>query len=254
MKEHPIIFNTDMVKAILEGRKTQTRRILDPQPTGLPEGAYCDPYNKNYDHFTFWTKDNKMCLPLGNGKIKGKKTAHWRCKYGQVGDRLWVRETWHIDSFMDGQPLEFGYKDGSTMEEKEVDATTDYEEWFERITIQSTEDAEKAFKNKLIGQDSEGYYRWNKGKSPCRWHSSIFMPRWASRITLEITDVRVERLQEINKTDRHRQHIDGGAWAEGIRCVNPTAGFRLLWNSIHKKEHRWKDNPWVWVVSFKKTL
>lgn len=89
--EHPILFRAEMVRAILEGRKTQTRRILVPQPTDLPAGAYCDPYNKNPEHFTFWTADHKMILGPG-GNIKG--TAHWRCPHGIPGHTLWVKETY----------------------------------------------------------------------------------------------------------------------------------------------------------------
>jgi hypothetical protein len=96
MKKQSISFNEEMINAILDGRKTQTRRPLEPQPVGLPEGAYCDPYNKNFDYFTFWTKDHKMCLPEGNVKIKGKITAHWKCLYGKPGDRIFVKQSPNI--------------------------------------------------------------------------------------------------------------------------------------------------------------
>ncbi len=240
MKEHPIIFNTDMVKAILEGRKTQTRSVCkDQSPEKYWFGKNLKTWPDGKDLYTGWVKDIEK---IGIG-IPSK------CPYGQVGDRLWVRESYRIESFMDGVPLEFGYRDGSTMEEKEDyigSGEYGYDEWFERIAIQSTEDAEKAFKNKLIGQDKDGCFRWNKGNSPCRWRPSIHMPRWASRITLEITDVRVERLQKISASDMLRE-------GQEIYPIPVNFGeFRELWNSIHKKEYRWEDNPWVWVITFKR--
>lgn len=87
VKERPILFSAPMVRAILQGRKTQTRRIVKPQPFELPEGAYCDPYHGDFDHFTFWTRDDRMILSAG-GNVPN--TAHWRCQYGQPGNRLLV--------------------------------------------------------------------------------------------------------------------------------------------------------------------
>ncbi len=196
----PITFNSEMVKAILDGRKTQTRRLLKPQPNNLPIGAYCDPYNKNYEHFTFWNKEHKMILTAG-GNIKN--TAHWKCPYGKPGDRLWVRETWQRITDLAG----YRYK--------ATDLTPD------------------------------------KGQ----WKSPIFMPRWASRITLEITSIRVERLQEISLAD---------AYSEGMenRCCNgdmcgcqgemSLSDFHNLWDFLSKPGFKWEDSPWVWVIEFKK--
>ena len=82
----------------------------------------------------------------------------------------------------------------------------------------------------------------------------MFMPRWASRLSLRVTDVRAEPLQAIDKLDEFGQHIDGGAWAEGIRCPNPTAGFMLYWDSLNaKRGYPWDINPLVWVVKFEVT-
>ena len=173
MKEYPMSCNTEMVKAILEGRKTQTRRICkdqSPQKYWYAENIKIWPDGK--DLYTGWVKDIKN-LAIG---IPSK------CPYGQVGDRLLVKE--------------------------------------EKMSTIG------GFRKHRVAFDTD--------------------------ITLEITDVRVERLQEIvHKTCRGEMFETGGAWAEGIRCPNPTAGFILLWDSIHKKEHRWKDNPWVWVRSFR---
>lgn len=194
MKERPIIFNSEMVRAILYGRKTQTRRIVKPQPIGIPDGAYCDPYNKNCEHFTFWTKDNKMCLPLGNVKIKGKETAHWKCPYGHPGDRLWVRETFSTST--------------------------------------------KGWIYKADGHDL------SRALST-RWKPSIHMPRWASRITLEITNVRVERLQNISEEDARAE-----GWISKTLC-SPYTWYRDLWKSVYGEES-WNSNPWIWVIEFKR--
>lgn len=218
-----------MVRAILDNRKTQTRRPIKPQPTNLPEGAYCDPYNKNHEHFTFWTKDNKMILGSG-GNIKN--TAHWRCPYGKPGDRLWVRESfWCVDMpGMDDTPC-LVYED-------------------EFIEYQKDEE-------------------WNKPILPCGikfgHHPSIHMPRWASRITLEITDVRVERVQDgivgnINTCNKegcfdydykHTKWFDKNGWERNHKGV--VGQFIDIWNSLYaKKGYGWDVNPWVWVLEFKR--
>ena len=92
--EKPILFSTPMVRATLDGRKTQTRRVIKPQPHSVPDGAYVDMYNKNPEHFTVWTRDHRMCLGCG-GSIKG--AAHWKPRYFPE-DVLYVRETWAFDT------------------------------------------------------------------------------------------------------------------------------------------------------------
>ena len=89
MKEKPALFSTPMVEAILNGKKTETRRILNPQPVNMPKGSYFDKYNGNYDSFTIWTHDNKMCLNCGGDR---KDMAHWKAPY-HPGQTIWVRET-----------------------------------------------------------------------------------------------------------------------------------------------------------------
>lgn len=162
MNEHPIIFSGPMVKAIIEGRKTQTRRVC-----GEPK----------------WI-----------GGLKHGSLSIWPCPYGQPGDRLWVKE-----SYLPGGNISYR-------------------------------------------ADSPG-----DGTVKMSWKSGRFMPRWASRITLEITEVRVQRLQEITNRD---------AVAEGVEYDlskpdgAPLSRFNKLWDSINGKKHPWKSNPWVWVISF----
>lgn len=243
MKYKPIIMGADSVRAILDGKKTMTRRVVKPQPINMPDGAYINPYNHNYEHFTAWTMDNKMLLGCG-GNIKN--TAHWKCPYGIVGDRLWVKETWTTQHDGIHDDNGFGiyvYKaDG---------------EWLDNT----------------------------EGGNVSRWESPIFMPKEASRITLEITDIRVEKLQSIMEKDAKAEGvISDDEYADrageenlfpcpicngyqvhealgynlGITEVDCTAcdtekkRYSIIWDSLNaKRGYPWASNPWVWVVEFK---
>jgi hypothetical protein len=185
MKERPILFSGPMVRAILEGRKTQTRRVvnidIDPKVGRFLEA----------DPSGFWGFANDDHFPI--------QCIH--CPYGIKGDRLWVRETWTPVS-----------------------------------TYEPSAETGALYKADFIG--SEDFVDW-------RWKPSIHMPRWASRITLEITGLRVERLQEISEAD---------AIAEGIQhrtMNNPIVEFQWLWESI-SGPGSWAMNPWVWVLEFER--
>lgn len=185
MKERPIIFSDLSVRAILDGRKTQTRRVIKNAPEIL---------------------DRPEIMPA---LVESYKAAWLKISPFQPGDRLWVRETWADN--VPGCPSGISYR-------------ADH-------------------------QDGRG----DGPASPMKWRSPIFMPRLASRITLEVLSVRVERLQEIDKKDEFGQHVDGGAWAEGFRCPNPTAAFMLYWDSLNaKRGFGWDANPWVWVIEFRR--
>jgi len=196
MKERPILFKGEMVRAILDGRKTQTRRIVDPQP---PVSSI------NLAHGPI-----KSCWEFS---VSGRD---YRCPYGQPGDRLWVRETYRL--------IEFA-----------------------------------PFQHDDVGESEFDYRATPRPEfSDCRlkWSPSIFMPRIASRIDLEVTGVRVEQLQRITYGDIRR---------EGMRCtehdfdsgfcVGPcdhlVADWIELWKSINGPGS-WDENPWVWVVEFKR--
>lgn len=194
MKERPILFSTEMVRAILEGRKTQTRRIVKKQPHGAGE----------------WVRQLASWLfPNVNPYIKLK------CPYGQPGDRLWVRETWFNDMSF-GSP-EYYYR-----------ANGEFDEQFERHRL---------------GQ-----------VGPFKWRPSIFMPREACRLMLEVTDVRVERLQDISEEDAIAEGISLPNYAEqaikDIFFPEPSAIYSELWESINGKGS-WDKNPWIWVIGFK---
>lgn len=195
MKERPIIFSAPMVRAILSGAKTQTRRVMKVRCHVICEG--------DDGKLWPWSEDAELAEDF------------WHpCPFGKPGDRLWVRETWGAWPHMLG-----------------------------------------GFQRESLRYRADGEYQNEHGA--WRWMSPIHMPRWASRITLEITDVRVERLQDISESD---------AIAEGCRPVRPEIvldglvartgrsavdEYCQLWESIHGPES-WSANPWVWVIEFKK--
>jgi len=244
VKERPIIFTGECVRAILEGRKTQTRPVIKPQPASC-EKLCRDPGSPSgYSWFTESGAHDDVPL---------------RCPYGHPGDRLWVRETWRPYGWRDGNPISIQYLDLSVREESGSDGP-DYESWYERLAIQATDECSKAG----CRDDEDGMFTWDKPEEcPTKWRPSIHMPRWALRLTLEILKVRVERVQEISEAD---------ALAEGIPDLrtNPEAygkphpaspnypaihigAYVVLWNSINaKRGFGWDVNPWVWVIEFRK--
>ncbi|MBT0367283.1 hypothetical protein ISO55_09960 [Morganella morganii subsp. morganii] len=204
MKERGIIFNDEMVRAILDGRKTQTRRIIKSVPTthdfhGWVMSSTC-------------AKDEgKACWAIGDSPLL-KDPIRRNCPFGKIGDRLWVRETWQC-----------GLCTESTFAYRATHKPSDLEEGWSEII---------------------------------KWRPSSQMPRWASRILLEITGVRVERLQDISQAD---------AIAEGAPPSHPTidvvsreygfpdfsrSWFWQTWWHIYGKKN-WQANPWVWVIEFK---
>lgn len=224
-RELPIIFNTEMVKAILDGRKVCTRRPLKPQPINTPDGAYIDPYNKDEGKFTAWTEDHKMLLNCG-GNIKN--TAHWKPPY-QTGDLLYVRETFKLGAVR--------YLDN-------------------RLTMMCLADGLQAKLDKSKHPlRSETLYPVDMEKHE-RVRPSIHMPKWASRIWLKVTGVRVERVNEITEEEALKEGIffagtlyRGAIKNNGCRqgYSNPINAFKDLWNSLYKN---WDSNPWVWVIDF----
>lgn len=201
MTEHPILFSGQMVKAILDGTKTQTRRVVKPQPEG-------------YDR-----------IRAENGGVYGESrgVSDWfKCPYGKVGDKLWVRETWAINDVKYEHPIP--KERPSDLEELIYRADGELHEQFEIVD----------------------------GDLP--WKPSIHMPRWASRINLEIVKVRVERLQDISNEDTEAEGMD--AWCDdGVHDPGDAqrTQYKELWNKLNEKRgYGWDKNPWVWVVEFKK--
>lgn len=214
MNEHPILFSSEMVKAIIDGRKTQTRRVIKPQP----DEGFNHAFQDGDGNWIFWDTQNAAGLSEFTLRAypKGSATG-FKCPYGQPGDHLWVRETFNLDD--NDKTKRVGYKaDGSGIRTSVRDFDT-----------------------------SERY--------ELPWKPSIFMPRWASRITLEVVRIRVERVTDISEEDIR---------AEGTPTPNPPpnnwmddskwrATFAYLWNCINEKRgHGWDTNPFVWVVEFRK--
>ena len=211
MKETPIIFSGEMVRAILDGRKTQTRRLVKNQGRLKVvhgwNGRYLQP---------------NMIFEAGRLGITSPYTP---------GDRLWVREAW-----LDG--------------------------------LSNRNDAEKRSREDVYYRaDGEFEERPFEDYLDSRWLSPIFMPRWASRITLEITGVRIEQLHDISEEDAKAEGVSlcsvgdlttipeswiKGGWMPSMTATSFQAGFGVKWQEINGKKHPWESNPWVWAISFKR--
>jgi len=213
MKERPILFSDPMVKALLAGAKTQTRRVVKLRDFGptTPSGAGWDwdlrDRRGRWNSFTTTQFVASKCNP-----------------YGVVGDRLWVREAWSHDA-------------------PDLDA------------------CRAAHEDAMSGMDYGPYYRATEcAPDTLRWRPSIHMPRWASRITLEITEVRVQRLQEISEEDARAEGIPFGEMQDAIingepgrvAFFNARDAFAYAWNAINGKRAAWASNPWVWAISFRR--
>ncbi|HBM9969065.1 hypothetical protein ACJBF7_22175 [Enterobacter sp. 04-C-01-SI_S15] len=227
MTERGMIFNGEMVRAILGGQKTQTRRIVNWR--GLSEGL-----NLNFSGLRVCEYPKGWVI-----ESESRSSTEWRCQptpcpFGAVGDRIWVRETFQGPLF-DLEQMEAYQEDSSKFHKPEFCVY------------------------KADGKPAPEYFDADDNLH-CGWRPSIHMPRWASRITLEITGVRVERLNDISEEDARAEGIiDGGCLncgePEPCNCSNPapdaTDAFAYLWQSIYGQEN-WNANPWVWVIEFKR--
>jgi hypothetical protein len=200
-KERPILFSAPMARAILDGSKTQTRRVAKHP---LAQAAVRINSYKGQSEFD-------CILPDGTGGII-------QCPYGKPGDWLWVRETWAYERDGTGCPDDTG------------------------ILYRATDPG------------------WDDEETGLRWRPSIYMPRRASRILLEITDIRVQRLQEISEEDARAEGIDDDAadrvlmMAEAMNQREPrpfASAFETLWEDINGT-NSWAANPRVWVVAFRR--
>lgn len=221
MKEIPMLFSTEMVQALLAGRKTVTRRIAD-----VPVG----------DHFGTDIMDWGLSEHpnLSEGKwmytvqtdVDDSRTFELKPKYGKAGDLIWCRETW-FPAAINGNRVLVGYH------EKDPD-----------VTIEITTDRVEYYWKQL-----------HKG----RMIPSIHMPKEAARIWLQVTDIRVERLQDITEEDAQAEgmeKMDDSMFPYKLyscntaSCIDAKTSFKFLWQGINGDES-WNSNPWVWVVSFK---
>jgi hypothetical protein len=214
MRERPILFSAPMVRAILAGQKAQTRRVMTKQPH--------DDTTVHVERFHQTVVDrhgDEQPGPEVFGAWWDEGETGLKCPYGAPGNRLWVRETHAI---------------------------------VPRTAYRCSDGVQQVLRP---GDDHDAaIFRegWTRSTSGFSWRPSIHMPRWASRITLEITDIRVERLQAISEAD---------ARAEGVRSnadtladtgfANAREAFRALWSSINGAES-WDADPFVWVLSFRR--
>ena len=225
MKERPIIFSAPMVRAILAGTKVQTRRVVKRQPPEiLPAYAPKVYWPARDRHMTHGDPDGAAYLQFERpGDYDGAHVMRggfgFRCPYGQLGDRLWVREAWKAHTTFDHLPP------------REIPQS---HVWY---------------------MADEGY------KAESRYRQGMFMPRWVSRITLEVTAIRVERLQDISEADAQAEGVTP-KWEPGCsgRLMEALGGFSFrpaasayaeLWEQINGPGS-WDANPWVWVVEFKR--
>ncbi len=197
MTERGMIFNGEMVRAILDGRKTQTRR-----PVKLP------------------VHDKNLGCELAGNELAGELSAgnYLNSAFGKPGDRIWVRETFRVHS-------------------------------------RATDVATLVYKASVRNSWTEQTHRvpvsvCNKPATPEKWTPSLHMPRWASRILLEITDIRVERLASVSDEDAGKEGYPADPSPFG-GPMDKWLWFRQLWDGIYPK-HSFKHNPWVWVIEFKR--
>lgn len=199
-KERPILFSGPMVRAILDGSKTQTRRIVKPQPETF-QGE----------------KGIEFSLTSNHRPVFADTFSRHYCPMGAVSDRLWVRENFSVSTDTIGL--------GGSIAGFDPEKYPDIRVWYQSDNTRPT---------------------W----AECRWRPSIHMPRWASRITLEVIGVRVERLRDISEQDAiaegfQKAHLHGELWATA------RSEFWDCWESIYGQGQR-AENPWVWVVEFKR--
>lgn len=217
MKERPILFNTEMVNAILSGSKTQTRRIMKDQPEVIPT-------EDEYGEAGFW-------IPFHAGKTMVRnEMMKIACPLGMRGDQIWVREAFRMPKSLDIH---------SPSEVAELSLNAGYKNPWSPIQFE----ADGARTGKWTGFDTPPVVT-DAGKL----RPSLHMPRWASRIDLLITGVRVERLHDITLGDICKEI------GCGLNDFRPaTHGFQVwedLWQSIYGADN-WQANPWVWVIEFK---
>lgn len=251
IKERPILFSGAMVRAILEGHKSQTRRVVKPQPVvvcGKGGRAFHQPNGDLYHRET----------PYGSNIITP-------CPHGQPGERLWVKETWGYRGT--------GDKWHSGVRQPWTDVFVKYPADNSEATIRRPVDDESGIprqRARLQDETEEAHDEYINAFWR-RWTPSIHMPRWASRITLEITDVRVEQVQEISEADAEAEGLIsdefpiGGeyirkygleGWEHRHFRISPVDAFERLWDSINAERAQgafaWAQNPWVWCITFKR--
>lgn len=226
MKARPILFSAPMIRALLAGTKTQTRRLVNPKAVEAIEflGGRCDDQPMTSDDFSIeWAESHE------DGPVQKTYPPQWCVRsaeypeegiipvghaYGNIGDLLWVRETHAPRSDCWGRWQESVLRGFSHFETDQLRYAADHGEHFID-----------------------------------KWRPSIFMPRWASRITLRITDVRVQRLQEISEEDAKAEGVEAVMHKKVHGWTPHVLEYSLLWDRINGTGS-WRENPWVWALTF----
>lgn len=214
-----MLFSTAMVQAILDSRKTMTRRVVK-----LPKKAR-------------WGTEYEGQVIFDDGSTFGHEMAvdEMRCPYGQFRDRLWVREAWELHDPLDVPEHRHG-------------------KVAPFVGCQGSDEGIKRKIHWVAVYRADGELQDHPEYGKFLWRPSIFMPRWASRILLEITSVRVERLHEITEEDALAEGITktdlGFSYCENSYYTSAKEAYESLWKSINGVKS-WVDNPWVWVITFK---
>lgn len=202
MKETPIMFTPEHVRAILDGRKTQTRRTVKGEPL-IHNGAV-------------------LLSPRSGLPYNANKVGVIRSPYGAPGDLLWVREAWAAAYDSDGDII-----------------TSD-------VVYKASNPDHQAYRR-------TGPFETYEIAGHTGWRHAMYMPRWASRLTLRITEVRVERLQDMPWQDVIKEGIPQHTVARGVLADNPPDprwAYIKVWDDINGKRAPWASNPWVWAITF----
>lgn len=246
-KFKPILFSTAMVQAILEGRKTQTRRVVKKQPKEkdyLPELLT--------DHF-----GNYLLSYRKDRVFVEDKTI--KSLYGNVGDVLWVRETWKPGAWREDGRVAFDYLASTELKNTPWVQFTNFDNYYKKWT-------DEILKNNSI-PDEMGFHHWEPGKSPLSWKPSIFMPKDACRLFVKIKSIRVEKLQDISEEDAISEGVlkdvefyPGDFKTEMIYrdytgkthgCKYARSSYMTLWQKINGVDS-WDENPYVWTLEFER--
>lgn len=219
VKERPILFSGEMVRAILEGRKTQTRRVKGLKQINSDASRW-----QQLKDFVFQYRPSADRVAV-------------KCPYGQPGDRLWVRETFVLESTYEYHEEELRPTDRPYQE-----CGDEHQGHYFLIPHYRATEPEPH----IVPYDRvDGY------DDTTSWRPSIFMPRYASRITLEITEIQVERVQKISEVDAQSEGV-APIYTEPEEILWHRPAFQRLWDSINGEKYPWASDPWVWVVGFKR--
>lgn len=234
MKVRPILFSAPMIRALLAGTKTQTRRVVKAPRcatlhgrSSLPDQHFADGTDREHGEYLHWF--------YGGGDLGRDACAErvW-CPYGEIGDRLWVRETWAAADTM--------YQGHAVDPPRTIAYLADKSARFFGAAPRAGTPGPRA-----VPAYDLASWNWEAlAKRP-----SIFMPRWASRITLEITDVRCERLQWISLADIRDEGVSAPSGAE-LDAEATRVAWERGWDAINGKRAPWASNPWVWALTVRR--